>query len=505
MSKSQYAKLVEISKRNALLNSIGLLLEWDQETYLPQGAISERSSQIEEMTALIHKQKTSKSFAKALSALINLDSGRILDPTLTPEQQSALREWRREYLRSVKLPGSFVKKFANLTALGTHKWASAKEQNNFAEFLPTLKKIVEMSRKKCDLLGYKDHPYDALLDLYEPEMTTAILTPLFEKLKVGLTLLLKRITAKEQVKCDFLQATFAPHTQLEFGRVLLKAMGFDPKTSRLDQSSHPFCTGINAKDTRMTTRIHPSFLLSNIFSVVHEGGHGLYNMGLPEEHFGMPLGEQVSLGIDESQSRWWETRIGRSYPFWQYFLPILQNFFPDELKKVTLEEFYKAVNCVRPSFIRVEADEVTYSLHIIVRYELEKGMIEGSIKPAEIPEAWNAKMKEYLGIVPPSDKEGCLQDIHWGMGGIGYFPTYTLGNLYAAQFFAAFEKEHANWKTKVAGGDLAFIREWLRTNIHQFGKQYSPNELVKRISGGPISEKPFLEYLEGKFKVIYNL
>lgn len=290
-----------------------------------------------------------------------------------------------------------------------------------------------------------------------------------------------------------------PNKQLKFGHDILHAMGFDKKSSRLDESVHPFCCGLHPKDVRMTTRLESDSLMSNIFSVLHEGGHALYNQGLPESEFGSPLGEQISLGIDESQSRWWETLIGHSLPFWTHFYPRLQKLFPDNLGAVSLDDFYRAINRVHPSFIRVDADEVTYSLHIILRFELEKALIEGSLPVKEVPDAWNAKMKEYLGITPHTLSEGCLQDIHWSSGGIGYFPTYTLGNLYAAQFFTAFEKAHPRWKEQLAHGELGFIAAWLKENIHRHGREFTSTELVERVTKLPLSEAPFINYLTTKY------
>lgn len=492
-----YKRIVEIAKTSAVLNSINNILEWDQETYMPPEGISIRSAQIEAMATIVHKSKTSPRFAKALAKLIDLNTGNYLDASLTQEQKGALREWRRDYLKQAKLPAAFVKKFAKVTSNAIHEWSLAKEKNRFKDFEPHLEKIVALCRKKADYLGFKDHPYDALLDLYEPQMTQAFLTPLFSKLKDPLK---KLILSCKEPPHDFLFKHFCPSKQMAFGQMVLRKMGFNPRSYRLDQSSHPFCMGIHPKDTRMTTKVLLDYFPACLFAVIHEGGHGLYNMGLKEEHYGTPLSEPVSLGIDESQSRWWETRIGKSLPFWKHFFPILQEYFPEELKNVTLDAFYRAINLVKPSLVRIEADEVTYNLHIIVRFEIEKALIEGSLKVKDLPEAWNAKMQEYLGLTPPNDAEGCLQDIHWSMGGIGYFPTYTLGNLYAAQFFLAFEKAHPDWKEKVAQGQLEFVKKWLNENIHQYGRLYSPEELVLKVTGSPLSEKPFVNYLEAKFR-----
>jgi carboxypeptidase Taq len=505
MPKNDYAKLHEISKTTALLSSICSLIEWDQETYMPAEGIALRVPQIELMANLLHKQKISPRFAKALGKLIDLTSGEILDKSLSMAQIAAVKEWRRDYLNMVKLPSPFVKKFAKSSATSLHAWQKAKEENNFRAFAPHLEKIVILCRKKADLLGYKEHPYDALLDLYEPEMSVASLTPLFERLKFALTGLLKAIGQAPAPNQKFLEENYSSEKQLHFAQILLRAMGFSHESSRLDQSAHPFCTGLHPKDTRMTTHVYPNNVMSSIFSVIHEGGHGIYNSSLKEEHFGSPLGEPISLALDESQSRFWETRIGRSLPFWRHFFPLLQKEFPERLGSVYLEDFYRAVNVVKPSFIRVEADEVTYSLHIIVRFEIEKALIEGSLKVKDLPDAWNGKMREYLGIAPTTNREGCLQDIHWSMGGMGYFPTYTLGNLYASQFFATFEQAYPDWKERVSKGDLLFIREWLKQNILQYGKEFTAKEIIQHVTGEPLSEKHFVNYLERKYKQLYNI
>ncbi len=505
MPVSPYNKLHALSKNMTLMNSIHTLLDWDQETYMPKEAISLRSQQIEIMASLVHRQRTSKGFAKALSALIDINTGEVVDSSLTAPQVAALREWRKDYVRAIKLPNAFVKQFAKTTSAASHAWVLAREHNDFKAFAPHLEKVVQLSRKKADILGFTEHPYDALLDLYEPEMKTSFLTPLFSKLKLSLTQLLKDISVKPAFSEDFLYRHCPRHNQLEFAHKILHKMGFSTATSRLDTSNHPFCSGMQPKDTRMTTRVHPDNIMSNIGAVLHEGGHGLYNMNLPMEQFGSPLGEQVSLGIDESQSRWWETLIGQSYSFWQAFFPLLQKEFPEQFGGVVLDDFYHAINSVKPGFIRIDADEVTYNLHIVVRFEIEKALIEGTLKVKEIPDAWNSKMREYLGISPEFAAQGCLQDIHWSLGYIGYFPTYTLGNLYSVQFFEVFEKAHPNWKEHVAAGALDFVRDWLKENIHQYGRQFSPGELCERVTGKSLSQEPYINYLTKKYRKLYNL
>lgn len=504
MKKTPYQTLFDLSKHTALLQSIEGLLHWDQETYLPSKAIDLRGEQLKLLAGLIHKSHTSASYKKALQSLIDIPSGKILEPGLSEEEKAALREWRRDHLKMIRLPASFVKKFSETTSKATHIWAEARRTNNFKLFAPHLEKIVKLLRAKAEYLGYVGHPYNALLDLYEPEMTTDQITPLFGKLKTHLTPLIRSIQAAPKPPVDFLQQNYPKNKQLAFSEQLFTAMGFNDNSARLDLTNHPFCSNLHPLDTRMTTRVHLDNPLSNIFSVIHEGGHGLYSIGRNVALFGSPLCESVSLGIEESQSRFWETCIGHSYPFWQYFYPHLQQMFPENLGGIPLDDFYRAINIVTPSLIRVEADEVTYSMHVILRYEAEMALIDGSLKVKDLPEYWNEKMRDYLGVVPTDPSVGCLQDIHWSLGAMGYFPTYTLGNLYAAQLFDAFKKKFPHWEKDVAKGDFAFIRNWLQEGIHQYGRQYAPAELIKRMTGSALDEHYFLDYLTHKYRALYH-
>jgi carboxypeptidase Taq len=318
-------------------------------------------------------------------------------------------------------------------------------------------------------------------------------------LQKELTLLLKKIRGDRQVDDRFLRRKVDDATQLELGNWILSKLPMDKNYTRLDLSSHPFSLALHPHDSRITTRFIPNAFMSNIFSVLHEAGHSMYEMGLPLETWGTPLSEPTSLSIHESQSRWWETLIGRSFPFWEKFYPELQKRLPKLLKSVPLERFYRAINKVTPSCIRVEADEVTYCLHVILRFEIEKQLIDGTLNVGDLPEAWNIKMKEYLGITPPNDAQGCLQDIHWSLGDFGYFPTYALGNLFAAHFFSAFAKQFPDWEERMIKGDLGFIREWLKVNIHIHGRTYNSEELAKRVTGKPLSESAYCSYLKKKY------
>ncbi|NGX39403.1 MAG: Thermostable carboxypeptidase 1 [Chlamydiae bacterium] len=505
MENASYTKLLNLSTRASLYSGIGMILEWDLETYMPKKGGENRASQVELIASLIHKEKTSPEFVSALESLVDLETGEIRDSTLSDEHKAALREWRRDYIHEAKLPTEFVEKFAKVTSLACHAWKDAKEENDFKAYLPHLEKVVDLCRKKADFLGYEEHPYDALVDCFEPNMRTKVLAALFERLKIPLTSLIKKIETKKEPESGFLREDYPHDKQIRFGKKILTAMGFDKSFSRLDESAHPMCIPIHPDDTRMTTRVYPNNVLINLLSCIHEGGHGLYHSNLPSEHFGSPLGEAASLGIDESQSRLWETILGRSLPFWQHFFPLLQKEFPEQLAEVQLQEFYQGMNTVRPSMIRTDSDEVTYNLHIMVRFEMEKALIEGKLKVEKIPEAWNEKMREYLGITPKADSEGCLQDIHWSLGAIGYFPTYTLGNLYAGQIFETLKDNFPDWKENLAKGELSFIRDWTKREIHQHGRRYLPDELCKRVTGKPLSEKPFIDYLEKKYTALYHL
>lgn len=498
LSQKNYEKLFSLAKSIRTLQGITSILDWDAETYMPQGGSSIRADQLQTLSGLIHREKTGRKFTRALDKLIDLKTGQFKASDLTEEQQAALREWRRDYLQDTALPSKFVETFSKTTSEAVFIWRKARSENNFALFAPHLEKIVDLCRKKADFLTFKNHPYDALLDLYEPDITTQEISNLFSSIRTELIPLIQK-QALSSVDDSFLHGSFDHQKQLEFSHMILKAMGYDINHGRLDLTTHPFSSSCHPTDSRITTRIHPTYLMSNIMTTFHEAGHALYDMGLPIEHYGSPLGEARSHGIHESQSRFWETRIGLSKPFWIYFFPHLQDVFKGTLDHISFDQFYRTLNTVSPSFIRVEADELTYPLHIILRFELEKDLINGSLQVRDIPEAWNAKMKNYLGLVPDKPSDGCLQDIHWAMGGIGYFPSYTLGNIYAASLFEAFARENKDWEQKVASGNLLFIRSWFHDKIYVHGRRYSTKELLKVATGEDISSNPYIKYLKNKY------
>lgn len=494
---------IEKTKNTATLSSIITLLNWDQETMMPEGAASIRSSQIALLSSLVHEQKTSKDYRNALKKLIDIDSGTILANNLNDIEKKALILFRKDYIENTKLPSSFIQEFAKTTSEVTNIWIKAKQDNDFASFAPHLEKIIALSQKKADILGYENSPYDALVDGYEPDMTAAKLTKIFSPLEKGLQSLVKELQQKASPRDAFLYSNYPHDKQLLFGNQILDKLNIDRKKSRLDESVHPFSVGIHPTDVRYTTKISPNFPMSSILSILHEAGHSLYELGLPSKYYGTPICEAASLGIHESQSRFWETRIGKSYPFWQHFYPLMQDVFPKNLESVSLDTFYKGINAVKTTLIRVDSDEVTYCLHILLRFEIEKALIEGTLSVYDIPKVWNETMQKFLGITPKTDAEGCLQDVHFSCGLIGYFPTYALGNLYASHFFSAFEIAHPNWEQNVAKGEFEFIKKWLLENIHCHGKYYSSEELAKKVTGKPISEKAYLNYLTNKFDRIY--
>lgn len=504
-SQKDYQSLHEISRHARVLQGITALLDWDQETYMPPGAAENRAEQFKVMAGLVHRERTSPKFKNALQKLVDIESGHVLVEGLTYAQKAALREWRRDYLIETALSSKFVEEFAQLTSQSIVAWRNAKQENNFQLFAPYLEKLMHMSRQKADFLGYEKHPYDALLDHYEPGITSEEVNNLFVHIRTHLSPLIKKIKSAPQVNDKFLFGAWDRDKQIAFSHRLLDAMGYNKNYGRLDFSSHPFSSSSHPTDSRITTRMETKSIIDNIFVVLHEGGHGLYEMGLPQDQYGTPLGDSRSLGIHESQSRWWETRMGMSLPFWKYYLPLLKETFKGLLDTVTVEEFYRAINKVEPAFIRVDADELTYPLHVILRFELEKDLIEGVLSVRDLPDAWNAKMEEYLGIIPPTNKQGCLQDIHWAMGGIGYFPTYTLGNLFAAHLFNGFAIDHPDWSSRVEAGDLSFVKLWLHEKVFKHGKEYRSLELIEKATGKPFSADPYIHYLKQKYTQIYKV
>lgn len=487
------ARLLEISHLSNILN----LLYWDQEVKMPPKAVDIRAVSISHLSSIIHNKFVGIDHDGILTKLHKELKNKKFS---IPETVIIEHTWR-DFQREKKLPEAFVKELSEVTSKAQNIWAKARQENDFKIFLPWLTKIVKLKRQEAKYIGYKTTPYDALLDVFEPGMTTAETTKVLHDLKDFLIPFLKKLKATEsKTKSKSLLGKFPLDAQFKFNQFMAKSLGFDFEGGRIDTSTHPATFGSHPHDTRITTRYKENDIYYSLGSTIHETGHGLYEQGLPAEHWGSALAESVSLGIHESQSRLWENIIGKSMSFWKYFYPKLQKEFPKPFKKIPLTEFYQIINKVNPSLIRTEADEVTYNLHIIIRFEVEKAMIEGTIKLADLPKIWNSKVKKYLGISVPNNTLGILQDVHWSCGLIGYFPTYTFGNLYSAQFFHAMKKEIPNIEKKISSGKFEELTKWLRKNIHQHGKTYSASTLIKKVTGEKLDSKYFTEYLENKYQ-----
>ncbi|MBC7423704.1 MAG: carboxypeptidase M32, partial [Ferruginibacter sp.] len=385
-----------------------------------------------------------------------------------------------------------------------HAWAKARIENSFATFQQPLHHLIQLKKQEADLLGYKTHPYNALMNEYDKGLTVATVDKIFTNLKPQLVTLLDAIKNKPQVDNSFLHQHFDKDVQWKFGIELLKHIGFDFEAGRQDLSIHPFTTNFNNQDVRVTTRVDENDLGNMAWSCIHEGGHALYEQGLPTEEYGLPLSEYCSLSIHESQSRLWENCVGRGLPFWQHNFPLLKRMFPKQFEALTADTFYKGINKVQPSLIRTEADELTYHFHVMIRYEIEKMLIDGSITTKDIPAYWNENYQKYLGVTVPDDTTGCLQDIHWSHGSFGYFATYSLGSMYGAQMYASIKKENITTEASLAAGDTKPVLDWLRKNVHQYGRLYTSEELCYKITGETLTSAYFMEYATKKFTDIYT-
>ena len=496
-----YEELIAEQKRVATLNSCGHVLGWDRETYMPRGGVEHRANQLSLLAGLGHEWSTSPRIGELLSQLEGTD----LEPNSA--QAVNVREARREYDRATKLPQTLVEEMTKVTSLAQQSWIDARKADDFSQFESWLDKIIKLKREEANAVGFGDGvPYDALLDEYEPGTTTAEVEAAFSPLRDELVKLVAEIRdSGVELPVEILTREYPVEAQKEFGLKAAGAIGFDFERGRLDVTAHPFCSDFGPGDCRLTTRYDVNHFPGAFFGTLHESGHGIYEQGLNGEAFGTGMGQAVSLGIHESQSRLWENFVGRSRAFWDYFYADAKAVFPDTLGDVSIDKFYAAINDVRPSLIRVEADEVTYSLHIMLRFELEQQMIAGELDAADIPAAWNEKFTSYFGITPPSDADGCLQDIHWGAGLLGYFPTYALGNMYAAHFFNAADQELGGLHAMFAKGEFAPLKEWLNTNVHARGKQFAPTDLVREVTGESLSHEPLVQHLRGKFGPLYGL
>ena len=498
--KEAYDVLVTELRELALLGSVNSVLHWDEQTQMPPKGAEHRASQVSLLARMMHERFTSPRIGELLDAAGDLASKEEASGTVATN----VRETRRTYERARKLPASLVEELSRLSILGQQAWTEARKRSDYPAFAAWLDKIVHLKRQEASCVGYAGHPYDALLDEFEPGETTEGIRRVFDGLRGPLVDLVARIgDSSRKAPVEILERSYPTAAQASLGRAAAEAVGFDFNAGRLDISAHPFCTGLGPGDTRMTTRYDEHYFGDAFFGVLHETGHALYEQGLPAEHFGTPCAEAISLGIHESQSRMWENLVARGRAFWRFFLPKAREAFPEALAGVSDDDWHFAVNDVRPSLIRTEADEATYNLHVLLRFELEQSMLTGDLTVADLPGAWNERMQKYLGLTPPDDAKGCLQDIHWSGGAIGYFPTYTLGNLYAAQFFEAARRDVGDLDAMFANGEFRPLLDWLRTNIHRHGKRYSASQLVRNVTGQPLSAGPLLRHLRTKARELY--
>ena len=483
--KSYLQKIADIKYASAVL-------QWDQETYLPKKGNDGRGRQIATLNELAHEQFTDSKLGDLMNEL--LLSGKLGD-----HEKRNVTLSLEDYNKSKKLPSKFVRRMSETVNKSFHAWVQARRENKYGIFEGPLQEIIELKKQEADFLGYENHPYNALMNDYDKGLTTTIVDKLFSDLQPQLSKILNQITEQPQSDDSFLHQHFNKTTQWDTGIEILKRMHFDFDAGRQDISEHPFTTNFSSKDVRVTTRVAENDFGNMLWSCIHEGGHALYEQGLPDNEYGMPLGEYCSLSIHESQSRLWENCIGRGKAFWQYNYKLLQENFPVQFKNIIIDEFYNAINKVQPSLIRTEADEVTYHFHIMIRYEIEKLLIDGSITAKDIPSYWNEQYKKYLGITVLNDLQGCLQDVHWSHGSFGYFATYSIGSLYAAQFYSTIKNLYPNIDEEVSLGKTLKIWNWLKKNIYSYGRYYSSEDLCKHATGESLRSNYFIDYLQNKY------
>jgi carboxypeptidase Taq len=521
-----YLELCELARQAATLGSVGSLLSWDQETYMPHAAAAHRAEQAALIAALVHKRRTDPRLGELIAACeqdrsLAADGAGPLAPAA-----AAIREFRRDYDLATRLPEELVAELARVGSQAQEVWKEARARNDFNMFAPWLQRMMDLTRRKAECLGAPARPdgtrgttYDALLDEYEQGMTGDQIELIFSPLRERLGALLGEVGRSRTRPSDApLHLKIDPDRQHKFGLFILEAMGFDLSAGRLDVTTHPFCSGMAPGDTRLTTRYRDEHFTDALYGTLHEMGHGLYEQGLPKTAllagasdganqilFGNPLADSISLGIHESQSRMWENLVGRSLAFWEWALPHACRILGSALEPFGPEELYEAVNISQPSYIRVEADESTYNLHIMLRFELERALISGDVAVRDLPGAWNERFRQYLGLDVPDDARGCLQDVHWSFGLIGYFPTYTLGNLYAAQFWETIRGQITDLEQQIRRGEFGPLKSWLNTNIHAHGRRYRAGDLCKMLTGQPLSADPLMRHLEGKLRGIYRI
>lgn len=497
-SKELYNQYKTKMQKIADVKYASAVLQWDQETYLPPKGNAIRGRQIATLSEMAHQQFTEEATGDLLNALMSKND-------LTDKEQKNVLLSLEDFNKSKKLSSDFVRRMSEAVNTGFHAWIQARKDNSFTSFKQPLDALIQLKKQEADLLGYQQHPYNALMNDYDKGLTVNIVDKIFSDLKPQLSALLNTIQNKPQIDNSFLKKHFKKDSQWQFGMAILKQMNFDFEAGRQDISEHPFTINFNNNDVRITTRIDENDFGNMTWSCIHEAGHALYEQGLPGDEYGLPLGEYCSLTIHESQSRLWENNVGRGLSFWQHHYPLLNTVFPDQFKGIDVEQFYKGINQVQPSLIRTEADELTYHFHVMIRYEIEKMLIEGSLKTKDIPDCWNSYYNNYLGVQVPDDKRGCLQDVHWSHGSFGYFATYSLGSLYAAQLYAAINRQNPTLENELALGNNTALLQWLRQQIHQYGRYHTSEELCKKATGEPLNSAYFINYANNKYNGIYTL
>jgi carboxypeptidase Taq len=492
--KSLLAEVADLEHAQALLG-------WDQQTYMPQGANESRGNQLATLGKISHQKLTSDEIGKLLDDLEKEFEG--ADPD--SNDLRLLKVTRHDYDQATRVPSDFVAEFAVVTSKAFEAWVEAKGKSDFSIFQPHLEKVVELNQRYVTFFPPADHPYDVLLDQFERGMKTTEVQEIFNALRPQQVELLQSIAEKPQINDDFLHVEYDDQKMWDFSEVIATKFGYDWERGRQDKSAHPFTTNFSINDVRITTRFEEENPTVMLFSTMHEAGHGLYELGSDQSFERTPLAGGASLAVHESQSRMWENLVGRSMPFWEYFYPQFQKLFPEQVGDIDLDTFYKGINKVEPSLIRVNADEATYNMHIMLRLELEIGMVEDKIKVKDLPEIWNAKMDEYLGVVPPNDAKGVLQDVHWSGGMMGYFSTYALGNLISAQLWEKITTDIPDLSEQFRAGEFGALLQWLREKIHVHGTKYEPQELVQRVTGSKIDAAAYVRYLKQKYSEIYEL
>jgi len=497
-SKALYEQYKTKMQQIADVKYASAVLQWDQETYLPPKGNDMRGRQLATLSEIAHEQFTAEATGALLQELNSKND-------LGDKEQKNVQLSLEDYNRNKKLSSAFVRKMSEAVNKGFHAWIQSRKENAFALFQQPLDELIQLKKQEADMLGYEQHPYNALMNDYDKGLTVAIVDKIFADLKPQLSALLSSIQNKPQVDNGFLHQYFDKDSQWKFGIGILKQMHFDFEAGRQDISEHPFTTNFNNRDVRITTRIDEHDFGNMLWSCIHEGGHALYEQGLPAAEYGLPLSEYCSLSIHESQSRLWENNVGRGASFWQHNMPLLQQYFPGQFGGMTVDRFYKGINKVQPSLIRTEADELTYHFHVMIRYDIEKMLIDGSIQTRDIPAYWNEHYQKYLGITVPDDKQGCLQDVHWSHGSFGYFATYSLGSLYAAQLYTACGRQEPALEKEIASGNHAVLLQWLRQQIHGHGRYYTSEALCTRATGEPLNSSYFMNYATKKYDGIYTV